>query len=57
VRVTVLYGIGAAALGYGFWEFWRGDTLDQNAFIIGGVCLTAAAALQVLGDIWRRLRK
>jgi hypothetical protein len=57
VRVWFLYAIGSAAVGFAFFEFWRDRIADQNAFLIGGLCIAAAAGMQVLGDIWRRLRR
>ena len=57
MRAIVLYAIGFVALAYGFFEFWRDQTVDQNAFILGGTCLAAAAALQVFSDLWRRLTR
>ena len=57
MRIWLLYAIGGAAVAFGFFEFWRDRVADQNAFLIGGICIAAAAALQVIGDIWRRLRR
>ncbi len=57
VRAIVLYIIGFGALAFGFFEFWRYRTVDQNAFMLGGTCVAVAAALQVVSDVWRRLRK
>ena len=56
-RIWILYAAGVGAIGFGFVEFWRENIADQNAFLIGGMCIAAAAALQVLGDIWRKLRR
>ncbi|HZT78518.1 MAG TPA: hypothetical protein VFA27_17850 [Vicinamibacterales bacterium] len=53
----MLYLIGFGALAYGFFEFWRDRTVDQNAFMIGATCVGVAAALQVVTDLWRRLTK
>ena len=44
-------------MAYGFYEFWRDGTVDQNAFMIGATCVAAAAALQVVSDLWRRMRR
>lgn len=57
MRALILYVIGFVALGYGFFEFWRDQIVDPNAFMIGGTCVAAAAALQVFSDLWRRLTK
>ena len=57
MRAVLLYCIGFGGLGYGFYEFWRDRSVDQNAFMIGGTCVAAAAALQVFTDLWRRLRR
>jgi len=57
VRALILYAIGAGSLAYGFYEFWRAGVVDQNAFGIGAVCLGAAAGLQVLQDLWRKLTR
>jgi hypothetical protein len=54
MRAIVLYGIGFAALIYGFYEFWVDRSVDQNAFMIGGTCVAVAAFLQVVTDLWRR---
>ncbi|HZP48267.1 MAG TPA: hypothetical protein VFB07_07035 [Vicinamibacterales bacterium] len=57
MRAIVLYVIGFGALAFGFYEFWRDSTVDQNAFMIGATCVGAAAALQVVSDLWRRLKR
>jgi len=57
VRAILLYVIGFGALVFGFYEFWRDRTVDQNAFMIGGTCVAVAAALQVFSDLWRRFRR
>ncbi len=57
MRAILLYVIGFASLVYGFYEFWRDRTVDQNAFMIGGTCVAVAAALQVFTDVWQRLTK
>jgi hypothetical protein len=57
VRVWLLYVIGGAAVAYGFVEFWLDDVADQNAFVFGGVCIAIAAGVQVLDEIWRKLRR
>lgn len=54
---ALLYVIGIAATGYGFYEFWRDATVNQEAFMVGGICLAAGAAVQVLRDLWRRMRR
>jgi hypothetical protein len=53
----MLYVIGAGLTAYGFYAFWRDATVNQNAFVLGAVCLVAAAGLQILRDLWRRLRR
>ena len=57
MRALILYLIGFGGLAFGFYEFWRDRIVDQNAFMIGGTCVAAAAALQVFTDVWRRLTK
>ena len=57
MRAVFLYLIGFGALGYGFFEFWRDRVVDQNAFMIGGTCVAVAALLQVVSDLWCRLRR
>ena len=57
MRAIVLYVIGFGALAFGFFEFWRDRSVDQNAFVIGGTCVAVAAALQVATDLWRRLTR
>ncbi len=57
MRAVLLYIIGFGALAFGFYEFWRDGSVDQNAFMIGATCVGVAAALQVVTDLWRRLRK
>ncbi|HUK61686.1 MAG TPA: hypothetical protein VLV15_00085 [Dongiaceae bacterium] len=57
MRAILLYVIGFGALVFGFYEFWRDRTVDQNAFMIGGTCVAVAAALQVFSDLWRRFRR
>jgi hypothetical protein len=57
MRTALLYFIGFASVSFGFYEFWRDQLVDQNAFMIGGVCLATAAGIQVLRDLWRRLKR
>jgi len=57
VRPAILYVLGVALTGYGFYAFWRDGTVNQNALIFGAICLAAAAGLQILADLWRRLRR
>lgn len=54
---ALLYIIGVAAIGFGFYQFWRDAVVNQEAFLVGGVCLASGAGLQVLRDLWRRLRR
>ena len=57
MRAVLLYAIGSGSLVYGFYEFWRDRTADQNAFVIGSTCVAVAAALQVFSDVWRKLTR
>ena len=57
MRTAFLYLIGVGAVGFGFYEFWRDHVVDQNAFMLGGLCLATAAGVQVAQDLWRRLRR
>ena len=57
MRTAVLYVIGVSAVTFGFYEFWRQQLVDQNAFVIGGLCLATAAGLQVIADLWRKLKR
>ena len=57
MRTALLYVIGSGSLAYGFYEFWRDQTVDQNAFVIGSTCVAVAAALQVFTDVWRKLMR
>jgi hypothetical protein len=57
MRIATLYAIGAAAVAFGFYAFWRNGIVSQNAFAIGGICIVSAAALQIVHDLWRRLRR
>lgn len=54
MRAAILYAIGVGTMGFGFYEFWRDGTVNQQLFVIGGTCLGAAAALQIVQDLWRR---
>jgi hypothetical protein len=54
---VILYAIGVALTAYGFYAFWRDATVNQNAFVFGAICLAAGAGLQVLHDLWRKLRR
>lgn len=56
-RIVIIYTIGFVSLAYGFYEFWRDTLVDQNAFLIGGTCLGAAAMVQVVRDLWSRIRR
>jgi hypothetical protein len=56
VRALILYLAGLGSITYGFYEFWRTNTVDPNAFMVGGTCLGVAAALQVFADIVRRIK-
>jgi hypothetical protein len=57
MRPVILYVIGAALTVYGFYVFWRDSTVNQNAFVFGAICLASAAGLQIIRDLWRRLRR
>ncbi len=57
MRAAVLYIIGVGAVSFGFYEFWRDQRVDQNAFMLGGLCLATAAGIQILSDLWRRLKR
>ncbi len=57
MRAALLYLIGVGTTAYGFYQFWRDGTLNQQMFMIGGTCVGAAALLQVVQDLWRRLRR
>ena len=57
MRTALLYLIGVFAVTFGFYEFWHEQLVDQNAFIIGGLCLATAAGLQVIADLWRKLKR
>jgi hypothetical protein len=54
---VVLYAIGAGSVGLGFYEVWRDGTIDHQAFVVGGMCIVTAAGLQIVRDVWRRLRR
>lgn len=53
MRAVILYVIGFGATGFGFYQFWRDGTLNQQMFVVGGTCIAAAAALQIVRDLWR----
>ena len=57
MRITLLYLVGFCAVAYGFYEFWRYQHVDPNAFLLGSICIAGAAALSVVADLWRRLRR
>ncbi len=57
MRATTLYLLGVGITAFGFYQFWRDRTLDPQLFIIGGGCIAAAAAVQVIADLWRRMRR
>ena len=56
-RIAIVYGIGFASLVFGFYEFWSEGTVNQHAFLIGGTAVGAAAAVQVIQDLWHRMRR
>lgn len=57
MHIWLLYLVGGAAVAYGFVEFWLDGVADQNATLIGVICIGVAAGLQVLAETWRRLRR
>lgn len=57
VRIALVYAIGFGAVAFGFYRFWHDGTVDQQPFVIGGVCIFTAALIQVIRDIWHRLRR
>ncbi len=57
LRIAIVYAIGVGSLAFGFYEFWRAGTVNQHAFLIGGTCIGAAAAIQVMRDLWDRMRR
>ena len=57
VRIALVYAIGFGAMAYGFYQFWNDSTVNPQAFVIGGTCVFTAATVQVVVDIWRRLRR
>jgi len=57
MRTRILYVVGFCAVAYGFYEFWHDDIVDQNALLVGSVCIAAAAGLGIIADVWRRLRR
>jgi hypothetical protein len=56
-RIALVYLMGIAALAYGFYQFWRDGTANAHAMMIGGTCLGTAALVQVVQDLWERLRR
>ncbi len=57
IRVTILYVAGFGAMAFGFYEFWRDGSVYQQTFIVGGICIASAAAVQIAQDLWKRLRR
>jgi hypothetical protein len=57
MHITLVYVIGLCAISYAFYEFWRDATVDQNALVLGSMCMAAAAALGIARDLWRRRRR
>jgi hypothetical protein len=49
--------MGIVATVYGFYQFWRDGTANAHALTIGGICLGTAALIQVVQDLWQRLRR
>ena len=56
VRIALVYAIGFGAVAFGFYQFWRDGTVSQHPFVIGGICILTAAAIDVILDIWHRVR-
>jgi hypothetical protein len=54
---VILYLIGIAAFVDGAFFYWRDSVVVSDAFMVGTTCIVSAAGLQVVRDLWRRLRK
>jgi len=57
VRLAIVYLIGLAAFGVGFYRFGHEGIVDPSAFVIGGTCIVTAAAIHVGLDLWYRFRR
>jgi hypothetical protein len=49
----ILYAIGAAAFGYGWYTYWRTGHVGPDPFVVASICVVSAAGIQVARDLWR----
>jgi uncharacterized membrane protein len=54
-RPAILYGFGILLIGVGLYQFWSDGTINQQAFLIGSVCVATTAFIQIVRDLWRRM--
>lgn len=50
----ILYTAGAAAFAYGWYTYWRTGLVAPDPFVVAGICVVSAAAIQVVRDLWQR---
>jgi hypothetical protein len=54
---TILYTLGVGAFCYGWYVYWKTSLVDPDPFVIAGIFVVTAAGLQVVRDLWGRLRR
>ncbi len=54
---TILYVLGVAAFGYGWYFYWKTSLVDPDPFVLAGVFVVTAAGVQVVRDLMGRLRR
>ena len=54
---TILYLLGVAAFAYGWYVYWKTSLVDPDPFVLAGVFVVTAAGVQIVRDLWARLRR
>ena len=57
ISPAILYLAGVAAFVYGWYVYWQTGIVEPDPFVIAGLCVVSAAGVQVVRDLWRRLRR
>jgi hypothetical protein len=56
-RPAALYVVGVLSIGFAVYQFWHDGSVNQQAFLIGGVCVATAAGIQIIRDLWGRIQR
>jgi hypothetical protein len=54
---TILYLLGTAAFAYGWYSYWKTSLVDPDPFVLAGMFVVTAAGVQIVRDLWARLRR